>query len=456
MDLVAEIRRFLEKQGIGPCHLLAAVSGGPDSTAMMLALADLRKDGFAVTVAHVNHHLRGEAAQSDEDFVRGLCAAHDLRLEAVDGTLDPEAVRERGVEAAAREVRYRELQKLRDRTGARFIVTAHHQQDQAETVLMCLLTGSSVERLAGIAPMTPQHVIRPLLDVPRSVLGEFLKDRGVTARVDSTNAELRFLRNRIRHELIPLMEQFNPRVTESLTVLAHQVRDRSRAFDTFFKELSHQWMIRTPTATEFPLEAFPADPWLQRAILWREIRRLDPDARDISSRDLVRLAESMPTLKRVSVTRKLELVRHEGSVSLKVHQTPAASPTRTLKPGAEVRLNGSVLRLEKRGAASPPYADPSRSFQLFQLPADAAAESFEVRTRKRGERFQPLGLPHEKKLNEFLIDRKIPRDLRDQIPLLTWNDEIIWISGVEVSEKFKVAEPWRDAYRVSIERDPHS
>src|SRR5688572_9543053 len=111
MDLIAEIRRFLEKQGIGPCHLLAAVSGGPDSTAMMLALADLRQDGFAVTVAHVNHHLRGEAAQSDEDFVRALCAAHDLRLEAVDGSLDPEAVRERGVEAAAREVRYRELQK---------------------------------------------------------------------------------------------------------------------------------------------------------------------------------------------------------------------------------------------------------------------------------------------------------------------------------------------------------
>lgn len=457
MDVVQAIRLFFESHGVEPGHLLAAVSGGPDSTALLLALAALRDEGFIVTAAHVNHHLRGEASDADEAFVRALCLEQKIRLEIADGALDPAAIRELGVEAAAREVRYRELKKIRERTGARYILTAHHRDDQAETVLMRIITGSGIERLAGIAPTTADHILRPLLDVPRAELGRYLVDRGIEARLDHTNTESRFLRNRLRNDLMPLLSQYNPRVSETLARLARQVRERSQAVEHLFSKLSANWVIRTPKASEFILQDLPADSWLRRAILWREIRRLAPRTRNLSSSDLTRLADSLHDLKRVSVTKGLELVRRGPTVMLRVIE-PAAKPySRALKPGKPVQLNGAVFHLERSGVAAPPYTDSSRSFQLFQLPADASAETFQLRTRRRGERFQPLGLQREKRLNEFLIDRKIPREQRDHLPLLTWKDEIVWIAGVEVSEKFKVAEPWRDAYRVSMERDgPHA
>lgn len=455
MEVVEAVRLFLQKHQIGPCHLVAAVSGGPDSTALLLALAELRADGYQLTAAHVNHHLRGEASELDQQFVAQLCSVHQIPLVVAEGALEAQSIRERGLEAAAREVRYRELQRIRERVGARFLATAHHRDDQAETVLMRMLTGSGVDRLAGIAPVTSNGILRPVLELPREALVGSLRQRGIEPRSDTMNVDVRFLRNWIRHELLPLLAQQNPRIVEHLAGLARQVRERSRAFDFLFAEAAGVWVRRTPYASEFELAALPADPWLRRTLLWREIRRLDPDTREISAVDLERLASSLPTLRRTSVTRRLELIRSGDTVTLRLSARRAVPAERAIRPGDSVELDGSVVRLERRGAATQPYTDSGRSFQLFQLPADAQSDSFVVRTRRRGERFQPLGFDREKKLNEFLIDRKIPRQLRDHIPLLTWHDEIVWIAGVEVSEKFKVAEPWREAYRVSIRRPNH-
>jgi tRNA(Ile)-lysidine synthase len=452
MEVVEAVHRFLKQQQESPCHLAVAVSGGPDSTALLLALAELRPHGYQLTAVHVNHHLRGEASDLDEQFVRQLCSAHDIPLLVAEGQLDPQQIREGGVEAAAREVRYRELQRMRERAGARFLVTAHHREDQAETVMMRILTGSGIERLAGIAPVTSTGILRPLLDVSRRDLADYLRNHGVEPRADSMNADVRFLRNKIRHELLPVLAQQNPRIVEHLAGLAQQVRERAVAFELLFADASAGWVRRTATTSQFDLGTLPADPWMRRSLLWREIRRLAPEARDISATDLERLASSLPSLRRVSVTKRLELARTGQTVTLGLAVSRGAAVERGIRPGSSVRVDGTLVRLERRGAAAPPYTDSARTFQLFQLPADAPGEAFMVRTRRRGERFQPLGLHQEKKLNEFLIDRKIPREHRDHIPLLTWHDEIVWIAGVEVSEKFKVAEPWREAYRVSIER----
>ncbi|HEX7828518.1 MAG TPA: tRNA lysidine(34) synthetase TilS, partial [Thermoanaerobaculia bacterium] len=132
------INEFFANHGIGACSVIAAVSGGVDSTALLLILADLRDRGFLILAAHVNHHLRGAESDDDEAFVRDLCAQLDIALDVADGTLDPERIRARGIEAAAREVRYARLLEIRERRDAQFIATAHQKNDQAETVLMRL------------------------------------------------------------------------------------------------------------------------------------------------------------------------------------------------------------------------------------------------------------------------------------------------------------------------------
>src|SRR5688500_3828893 len=173
--LVAAIRQFFVKQQIAPTAIVAAVSGGVDSTALLLALSDLRDEGWDLAAVHVNHHLRGSESDADAVFIRELCAGLAVPLEIADGSLDPERVRYRGVEAAARDVRYA---RLREKAGSRLVATAHQKNDQAETVLIRLLTGSGIAGLRGVHPVRNDGFVRPLLEVSRDQIEAFLRERG--------------------------------------------------------------------------------------------------------------------------------------------------------------------------------------------------------------------------------------------------------------------------------------
>lgn len=430
------LRQFFVKHDIPSCRIAAAVSGGVDSTALLLALADLRADGFDVIGAHVNHHLRGAESDLDEAFVRDLCAQLGVAVHVADGTLDQTRMRERGVEAAAREVRYARLGQIRNETNAVWIATAHQKNDQAETVLMRLLTGSGIAGLRGIHPVREDGFLRPLLDVTREEIEAFLHERGVTPRIDRSNEDPRFLRNRVRVIV---------RELDAIGALA-SVADQSRA----------QWPILEraiddasracvdASAHEARFHSWPENVWLRGAVLQREIRRLDPHARDF---DAFRIAGEVDSIRRVHVTKNLELVRRGDALVLRPHPEPA--------PEFEVELTPEhpafVPELRKTLHLAPHHKPPAeKTQQLIQLPRGAAPR-FTVRNRRRGDRFHPLGLAAPKKLKDFLIDRKIPVEARDRLPLLIWNEEIVWVAGVEVSERFKVSSPEGVLYEVWME-----
>ncbi len=406
--LLSAVRQFFVKQNIGPRAIVAAVSGGTDSTALLLALADLRDEGFDLAAVHVNHHLRGAESDGDEAFVRDLCAQLGVPLDVVDGTLDTEAIRRRGIEAAAREVRYA---KLREKGGDRLVATAHQKNDQAETVLMRLLTGSGIAGLRGVHPVRADGFIRPLLDLTREEIEAFLRERGVTARIDRSNEDPRFLRNRVR----AIVRELN--AVDNLVAVAAQAREQ-------WPMLEQAIDAAEPAALQ---GHWPPELWLRQALLQRLVRRLDPDARDFDAR---RLAEELDGVMRVSVSRSVELVRRRGALLLERKREEAAEFAVSVAAGAAVYIPELDLTLGISEGVT------GRG-QRFQLPSGAAAR-FIVRNRRNGDRFQPLGLTSPKKLKDFLIDRKIAADVRDRLPLLLWNDEIVWIGGVEVSERFKV------------------
>src|SRR4051794_40999433 len=199
--IVEALRRFFDGHGIAPCRVVAAVSGGADSPALLIALGELRADGFEITAAHVNHHLRGPESDADERFVRDLCRRMAVELDVADGTLDRAAIKRSGIEAAAREVRTRRLLDIKKQRGARYVATAHQKNDQAETVLMRLMTGSGLSGLRAIHPIRDDGFIRPLLDVTRAEIDAFLYAHELNPRVDSSNADTRYLRNRIRQTM---------------------------------------------------------------------------------------------------------------------------------------------------------------------------------------------------------------------------------------------------------------
>jgi len=411
--LTDAVSRFLAAHAID--RVVVAISGGPDSTALLVALTELQ---VAVIAAHVNHHLRGEESDGDERFVRELCARLHIELHVADGTLDPGAIRRRGIEAAAREVRHARLHEIREAAGMRWIATAHQLDDQAETVLMRLMTGSGLAGLRGIHPVRDDGVVRPMLDVTRAEVEEYLRERNVVARSDSSNADPRFLRNRVRAMLRELPEA----VSRNLANVAEQARVQWAHVETLLDEYEVE---ESDDATRFV--RMPEDAWLKQALLHRHMRRLDPDAR---------------LTRRTTSTKNVELV---GNVLRRKGQAraPVLQFELTIKPGEARYIAEIDTTITLRQPAT-------SNRQRFQLPRNAEG-TFKVRNRRNGDRFRPLGMSHDKKLKEFLIDRKIAVEVRDSIPLLLWNDQIVWVGGIEISDAFKVTDPAGEQYEVWLE-----
>ncbi len=406
------IRQFFVKEGIATGRIVVAVSGGFDSTALLIAMHELELD---IVAAHVNHRLRGAESDADEQFVRDLCGRRDIPLHVADGTLDPERVKARGIEAAAREVRYAALARIREEVSAAYVATAHQKNDQAETVLMRLMTGSGIAGLRGIHPHRADGFLRPLLGVTRAEIEAFLAERDITPRIDRSNEDPRFLRNRVRAFL---------RDGDAIENLAHVAEQAREQWPILEKAIDAAEDVEvSDDATIF--RSWPEHEWLRGALLQRHIRRLDPHARDF---DAARIARS--EAQRISVTKNLELLRRGSAVILRKRIEPVAEFEFPLHANEDVYLESIRTTLHLRQ----PTTDHR---QQFELPAHADLR-FTVRNRRRGDRFQPLGMSQPKKLKDFLIDRKIDAGVRDRIPLLVWNGEIVWVAGVEVSERFKV------------------
>jgi tRNA(Ile)-lysidine synthase len=445
--LTEAIERFFASHEIRSAHFVVASSGGVDSTALLLALAEFRDRGFSLTAAHINHHLRGDESDHDAEFVHRLCLDLAVPLIVTDAPLSADAVRERGVEAAARIRRREILAEIRARIAADFIVTAHQQNDQAETLLMRIISGSGLLPLGGIQFITADGYLRPLLGVSRDAIEGFLAERGVSPRRDSSNADLRFLRNRIRHELIPLLSHYNPSIVQTIAATALDAQDLRRVVQPLLAAAGAA-VERAPGHSRFEEATLAADGWIVRSLLAGEIRRLDPEARDVSASDLRRIEEATGLPGRFSVTRSLEAIVAADSLTLR-HRRPMPSPFELhLTAGTPTGLpDGTTISVSSAGT-EPQRAAGCR--QLFQLPTGGDPE-FVVRTRRRGERIRPLGLPYEKKLKSLLIDRKIPREIRDSIPLLFWQDRIVWVAGVALADDFKVTDSGGDVYEVRLE-----
>jgi tRNA(Ile)-lysidine synthase len=449
------VRRFLSQMDAGTCHILVAVSGGADSTALLVALADLRADGYAVSAAHVNHHLRAAESDADESFVRALCAELGVSVHVADGTLTDALIARDGVEGAARDVRITRLQEIRSLAEARYIATAHQRNDQAETVLMRLLTGSGIAGLRGIHPFREDGIIRPLLEVARRDIAGFLSARGIPWRTDTSNADERFLRNRVRR----ILSKVDDAAVDNLASIAAQAQQQWPLIEALIDEAEGKFVSIEADVTRF--HAWPDNQWLRQALLLRHIRRLDAHTREVSSRDLARLAERPDSIRRVSVTGELELIRRGDELVLRRPPGICEEYEVPIDVDGRVRVPSGSEVLLRRVAPDGTFASADRTRQMFCAPAGSrrtglqdGVPAFVIRNRRPGDRFHALGAPGSKKLKDFLIDRRIAPELRDRLPLLVWNGEIVWVAGVEVSDRFRVTGNETEVYEVSIVTPP--
>lgn len=453
--------------------VVVGVSGGADS----LCLLDcLWKAGFRVVVAHFDHSLRPESAA---DAHRVAEAAHQRDLPFTVERQDVAAyARDVGlsVEEAARVMRYGFLFRVARQWGAQAVAVAHHADDQVETVLMHLLRGAGLEGLTGMKGSRVQEgwdesipLVRPLLGVWREEIEAYCCEHGLEPVEDVSNRDVTFFRNRLRHELIPWLQTYNPRIKEvlwrSAQVLAGEAEVIEQAVEGAWIRVTHEV---APGKVVLDREAFLALPiGLQRRLFRRAMALLRPGLRDIGFEVVeqgVHFIAKPSRSGRLHLARGLRLTLQRGRVFLLEGDTPPFSGAEwpQLNEKDLLALNvpgvlelGSGWRLQASWSEAGSEAYRSAGCWEAYLDADALVFPLVVRRARRGERFQPLGLEgRSQKLSDFWINAHLPREARAAWPLVYSGETVAWVPGHRLDHRFRAREGSRRLLYLRLSRDP--
>ena len=470
-NLQRTIRLFLKEHDLrGP--LLVAVSGGPDSVCLLHALVHLRASlGLTVHAAHLDHQLRGAGSAADASYVARLC--HALAVPLTSEQADVAAYRRRGklsLEDAARRVRYGFLAATARTVGARAVLMGHTEDDQAETVLLHLVRGAGLAGLRGMSPVSRWPIARageslplarPLLGVGRNDTHAYCAANRLRPRRDPSNRSPAMTRNRVRHTLLPALRRFNPRVDAALVRLARAAAEA----DAFLEQEAARVLpalVRHGSGTPNNKKVWglrrdryaSLAPALRIAILQHAIVSIAGSARDIQADHLHRMDRAAlgPAGAAVPLPGGLEFVAGYTVHRLGPAQTPAlplegawplAVPGVTRIPGW--RIHAALV--------PPPQRLPKPTSRTVYLAVALARAGLLVRSRRPGDRFHPLGMAQAKKLQDVLVDAKLPRAQRDSLPLLCAGDgPILWIAGLRPSRH--AALPSRDSPALRLEFSP--
>ncbi len=473
-------------------QVVVGVSGGPDSLALLHVLRALQHDlAISLHVAHLNHQLRGADADADAEFVAGL--AREWNVPATIETRDVAAAAREGrqsVEQAARQARYAFFAEVATRLGARRVAVGHNADDQVETVLMHFLRGAGLAGLrgmsydSGLPPAAVQvgegqrdkpegedrsaevRLVRPLLDVTRVQIDAYCQAHALTPRLDRTNLDTTLFRNRLRHEVLPYLEALNPNLR---TVLRRMSRALADDYDLIQSQVdqAHARVARVEEdAVVFALGPWRAlHPALQRGTLRAAVRELRRDLRNIDwthIEDARRVALEKGAGTQATLPDGLALVVGYGEFSIADAarpQPPLDLPLLNVErlvlpvPGA-VMLPESTWRVET--AVESELADRTNRWTAW-LDRDRVVGELALRRRRPGDRLQPAGLHgHYKSLNEFMIDARIPRRVRDRLPLLVAGDQLLWVCGWRVDERVRVTPATRQVLRVTFRKKDSS
>lgn len=438
--------------------VVVAVSGGPDSMALLHVLWRLKGElNLHLHMAHLNHSIRKEESDKDSQFVSQLAETYDCPVTIEKSDL-PAFIREYGgsLEEKAREVRYTFLHRIARSIGATKIATGHNADDRAETTLMWLLRGTGPTGLRGIPPLREGVIVRPLIDITREEIESYLEEHGLPSRFDSSNLDRRHLRNKIRHELLPtIQKEYSPNIIQRIGRLADLMAEEEHFFEQEVKRLLPR-IVQRGSGRKIVLDIQALSVYslaLQRRILRYGIRFLKGNLSDILFKHVQLLLEAIDSPNSgliIDLPGDLVAERTEDALIIRMGKTVNFDRELVVPGKTELPEIDGALRTERVQKHHLRADIRKTGAETGYFDSGLMRGQLRIRTKRQGDAFRPLGMRGSKKLQDFFVDEKISRLERQEIPLLTVDEEIAWVVGRRISDTFKVTDDTQDILQVNF------
>lgn len=430
--------KYIEEEGL--CRkqdrLLLAVSGGMDSMFMMRLFS---QSSFLAGVAHCNFKLRGEESDQDQEFVKQEAEKLKLPFYTVSFSTESYAGRRKiSTQMAARELRYEWFEQLARKEGYPLIAVAHHLNDLVETMLINLIRGTGPAGMHGIFPKKG-NIIRPLLAFTREEIAAEVRRQAIPYREESSNASDKYLRNRLRHQVIPVFQELNPNLEHTFAANARHFLEAEQLIDQHiapYREL----IKRDNESWRLPCQALEEQK-ISGSVLFHLLRPFGFNAATISG--IMEACRAQSGKQFFSPTHRLVKDRDDLIIS----PLPATGNGDDDRQGSPASLFDELFEGEAMDAKDLAFGDGNTSAFLDM---DKLQFPLEARYWKKGDRFHPLGMNGRKKLSDFFVDLKIPLQVKEQIPLVLSGGEIAWVAGYRIAHPFRVTTLTKKVYRIKL------
>lgn len=441
--------------------ILVALSGGPDSVCLLHILYSLKeKLNIKLGAIHINHMLRGEEALKDERYVNDIC--EKLRIDCYIERIDINKVASENsisLEMAGREERYKAFQKIKEKYGYDKIAVAHNANDQAETILMRMMRGTGLEGLVGIKAVREGGIIRPILCLNRSEIESYCAENHLMPRIDKSNMERIYSRNKVRLDILPYMkENFNKDIIDTLNRMAlilskdnEYIEEQSnKCYEEYCKYTNHKIVIEQNLFVK-EKEA------IVTRVIKRAFKEISKSHQNFEMKHIYDVIDlyNKGTGKSINLTNSIIAENTYGDIIFKKKNnmkiTKEESEVSIMKESVieEIKFKNYMIKMEVIDREKNVEFSNNALIKLFDY--DKIEERIVIRNRKDGDKMKPLGIKGTKKLKDIFINLKVPREERDVIPLICFDDEIAWIVGYKVSESFKITKSTKRVLKISFE-----
>lgn len=440
--------------------VIVAVSGGPDSIALLHVLYKLKEElDISLYAAHINHGLRGIESDTDEEYVRIFCESLNIEFRSKRVDINQiSKLKNISSESAGREVRYEFFEELMKKFSAQKVAIAHNANDQAETVLMRIMRGTGMDGLIGIRPVRDNIFVRPLINSTRDQIEEYCLKNNLNPRIDKTNLEAIYSRNKVRLQLIPyIQENFNKDIIQVLNRLSYTIKVDNDYLEVVSKEKYKKYCDINKEKVIISKEAFLEHESIITRIIRLAIHNVVGNLYNfekIHIYDIIRI-QKCSTGKALNLPSNVYVSNNYGDIVIyknKKHNIKAKAEEYILHDGMNViediriKANVKIISMKEK-------LDFKANKWIKYFDYDKIKGDITLRFRRDGDKFTPLGMSGTKKLKDLFIDLKIPKEQRDEIPLVCFGGNIAWITQYRVSEIFKVDEDTKNILEVKIERE---